>query len=331
MFEMIPEADSGLFCSDATLKSCELVILPVPMDASTSYGKGTSHAPEAIRLASHQLDFFELERRRVLSDSIFMAPSRDSWIQLNKTLTAHTERYRKSPSESLRAQINTLSHSLHMELEQTTLDLLSTGKKVGLLGGDHSSPLGFLKAIDSKHSAFGVLHIDAHHDLRDSYEGFADSHASIMHRVLSQCPHLKHLVSVGIRDFSMEEFQYTQRDTRIRTFYDNDLKNHLLSGKTWRDLCDEILEALPDKVYISLDIDGLDPGCCPHTGTPVPGGLSFHEVRYLLNLLGKSGKEIIGFDLCEVSPDTRNPENTWDANVGARVLHMLCSIMLQDN
>jgi agmatinase len=329
MYEMIPDAKSSLFCSDASLNNCELVILPVPVDASASYGQGASRAPEAIRLASHQLDFFELEQRSIVSDSIFMMPVKSSWVQLNKVLTAQTGRYRLEPSEALRSQINALSQNLHKELKQSALDLLSEGRKIGLLGGDHSAPLGFIQAIDSLHPTFGILHIDAHHDLRESYEGFTDSHASIMHRVLSQCPHLKNLVSVGIRDFSMEEFQYAQRDPRIRTLYDNDLKNQLFSGDSWQNICGGIIESLPDKVYISLDIDGLTPVCCPHTGTPVPGGLSFHEVRYLLNQLRQSGKDIIGFDLCEVAPDMQNPEDTWDANVGARVLHMLCSVILQ--
>jgi agmatinase len=100
-----------------------------------------------------------------------------------------------------------------------------------------------------------------------------------------------------------------------------ELKRNSFEGKTWKRQCEEIIATLPQNIYISFDIDGLSPDLCPNTGTPVPGGFSFREMDYLLNMLATSNRRIIGFDLCEVSP---GKESDWDANVGARVLFKLC-------
>ena len=134
---------------------------------------------------------------------------------------------------------------------------------------------------------------------------------------LTGWPLLKALVQVGIRDLSDEEFQLTQHDARIKSFFDWELNEARFLGKSWDDQCQEIINALTENVYISFDIDGLRPELCPNTGTPVPGGFSLDEVAYLLFKVVDSGKKIIGFDLNEVAP---GPSGDWDANVGARAL-----------
>jgi agmatinase len=108
---------------------------------------------------------------------------------------------------------------------------------------------------------------------------------------------------------------------RVITFYDEDIKDSLFHGKTWDTLCDEIIGQLPKNVYISFDIDGLDPKLCPATGTPVAGGLEFYQALHLIKKLVLAERKIIGFDLCEVSPG----HNDWDANVGARILYQLAN------
>jgi agmatinase len=142
----------------------------------------------------------------------------------------------------------------------------------------------------------------------------------VMYNVL-KIPSVKKLVQVGIRDFCEEEYQLIQRGGgRIHTFFDDQLRARQDEGMLWPALAKEIVGSLPDKVYISVDIDGLDPRFCPHTGTPVPGGLDFHQVVTLINAVALSGRSIIGFDLNEVTP---GPDD-WDANVGARLLWQLC-------
>jgi agmatinase len=110
---------------------------------------------------------------------------------------------------------------------------------------------------------------------------------------------------------------------RIKTFYDWKLREDQYMGMSWTTICNQIIAELPSHVYISFDIDGLDPKLCPNTGTPVAGGLELQQAFYLLSKLVDSGKTIIGFDLCEVTPG----QDEWDGNVGARVLYKLCNLM----
>ena len=199
---------------------------------------------------------------------------------------------------------------------------------MGLLGGDHSTPLGFYKAIAEKHGSFGILQIDAHCDLREAYEHLKYSHASIMYNALEEVPEVIKLVQVGTRDYAPIELEYiNDSNGRITTFFDKDLKERQYEGETWKSIVDEIVSKLPQKVYISFDIDGLDPKLCPNTGTPVQGGFETQQVYYLFRQVLKSGRHLIGFDLNEVGTST----NDWDENVGARVLFKLCNLMIASN
>ena len=181
----------------------------------------------------------------------------------------------------------------------------------------------------------GILHFDAHADMRQAYEGFEHSHASIMYNLISKTD-LTRLVQVGIRDFCAEELNFIQENpVKITTFFDSDIYEQRMNGRTWHEICEQIIKNLPLEVYISFDIDGLDPRFCPHTGTPVPGGLDFQEALYLIKKIARSGRKIVGFDLNEVSPGipgTATDHDTfaeWDANVAARLLYKLCGWLLQ--
>ncbi len=172
-----------------------------------------------------------------------------------------------------------------------------------------------------------MLHVDAHADLRVKYQGFERSHASIMNNVMNATWKPEKLVQVAIRDFSQEEFAMIRERKDISTFFDLYLKRDLFEGKSWSEICAKIVEVLPSHVYVSFDIDGLSPEYCPHTGTPVPGGLTFDQANYLLSAVVHSGRRIVGFDLNEVAPG----EDEWDGNVGARLLYKMCgwSVMSQ--
>ncbi|HPJ53874.1 MAG TPA: arginase family protein, partial [Flavobacteriales bacterium] len=212
---------------------------------------------------------------------------------------------------------------LNDHVEERVGARLDQGKRVGLVGGDHSTPLGFFRAQAKRHDQFGILHLDAHLDLRKAYEGFTHSHASILYNALA-LPQVAKVVSVGIRDFCLEEQQVVDREQgRVQVFHDAELQAQRFAGDTWQAQCDRIIAALPDKVHVTFDIDGLDPTLCPNTGTPVPGGLSFPQATYLLSRLADSGRKVIGFDLVEVSPG----EDEWDGNVGARLLWHLCGVL----
>ena len=183
--------------------------------------------------------------------------------------------------------------------------------------------MGLIRALCDQVSEFAILQIDAHADLRKAYEGFEFSHASIMYNALRN-KGVSQLVQVGVRDYCDEEAELIQEDSRITCYTYQGIKEGQYEGSTWIQQVNKIIDALPDAVYVSYDIDGLDPSLCPGTGTPVPGGFSFEEVDYLLKQLALSGRKIIGFDLCEVSPGDGSGE--WDGNVGARVLYRLCNL-----
>ncbi len=328
-----------------TEEEASLILIPVPWDVTTSYRPGTAQGPQAILDASIQLDFFDFEIPEAWNLGIGSSPMERSSAIARKSaaLRPVAERaiaFQEKNFQSLPdnygekdlardlAQVEQGGEELGRWLEKTCLEYLQAGKATAVVGGDHSVPLGHFRALASKYPDFAILHLDAHADLRKAYEGFRYSHASIMHNAL-QIGNISRIVQIGIRDVCQEEQERVKASQgRIIQFPDLFLQQALLEGRNWADCCRQILETLPSKVYVSFDIDVLEPSLCPHTGTPVPGGLGFAQIRYLLSALRRSGKEIIGFDLCEVAPDPLNPENEWDGNVGARILYMLSNTLL---
>lgn len=317
-----PGLSNTLFGLPFTPETSRLVILPVPWEATVSYHTGTAMGPEAILRASRQLDFFMREIPDAWKLGVSMTEIPESLRASSDTLRILVDRFHanlESP-ELIVQKINEACNNLNIYVRSVATTYLAQGKIVGLIGGDHSTPLGLIRALAEKHERFGILQIDAHADLRKAYEGFQYSHGSIMYNALKSAA-VSRLVQVGIRDFCEAEYQLIQRaGGRIRTFFDDDLKSKLNAGMSWEVICTEIIKELPQKVYISFDIDGLDPRYCPHTGTPVPGGLEFHHAVDLLKAIATSGRTIIGFDLNEVAPGVNDD---WDANVGARLLWQL--------
>ena len=332
MSHVPPSTEAGLFGVEPGAGSDDLVIIGVPWEPSASYGRGTSKTPHAMIAASHQLDFFDLTTRSDVSHRVHMLPVSQYWEAMNARCIALADPIHEGvngpEADKALEEINLTALELENQLQDQVATLLAAGKIVGILGGDHSSPLGALRATFAAFPKAGLLHFDAHHDLRIAYEGFTSSHASIMYNFLDQVKPVGPLVSVGIRDFCVEEFRLARDHGKVHTFYDQDLKKGLFQGATWTDLTQKILEPLPQEVYVSFDIDGLDPSFCPHTGTPVPGGISYDQAVYVLEALVASGRRLIGFDLCEVAPHPHHADQEWDLNVGARLLYKLCTLAL---
>lgn len=315
-----------------------VVLLPVPWEVTVSYRQGTARGPEYIFDASMQVDLYDPDMTDVWKKGFHMLPldknirrKSDYLRQCAQLIISHiVDGGDVSENEQLSEKmivINQGSAMLCNWVQEMTGNLLKEGKKVGLMGGDHSTPLGYIRALGEIHSDFGILQIDAHADLREAYEGFTYSHASIMYNVLKEVPQMKKLVQVGIRDYCDEELvMIRENPDRISTFFDKDIKEQQFEGATWKNICDQIVNELPQKVYISFDIDGLDPKLCPNTGTPVPGGFEMEQVFYLFKKVKESGKEIIGFDLNEVSCGEHNVDCIDDI-VGARVLYKLCNYL----
>ncbi len=311
-----------------TIAEADLVILPIPWDATASYRDGSANAPKAILDASAQLDFniYGLEepwnyKIAMLSIDPEVQRRSEKTRELAKRVIGSLERG-KLPHDADVAEVNQSTSALCANVVRQVKHYRSQGKHVAALGGDHSTPLGLIDALQQEMD-IGILQIDAHMDLRKAYEGFEQSHASIMYNAL-QLSGVSSLTQVGVRDYCEEETSFIAScDKPIHTFFEDQLRAQLFAGQTWKDLVAEIIDTLPHNVYVSFDIDGLSPELCPSTGTPVPGGLRFEEADYLIRQLSLSGKNLIGFDLSEVAPGP----NEWDANVGARVLYRLCCAM----
>ncbi len=331
--------NNNIFGLPFTEEESKVVLLPVPWEVTVSFGAGTSRAPDQIFKASLQIDLFDPDVKDGWKHGFFMKPVDRKILLKSDYLRKEAELYidyiskgedvsaNKFMYKSLK-EINEGSIFLNDWVYQQTKALLDEEKLVGLIGGDHSTPLGFFKAIGEKHGDFGILQIDAHADLRIGYEEFTHSHASIMYNALQEVPQLKRLVQVGIRDYSEHENNYiSENSERIVTFFDKDIKERQFEGDTWKMIVSEIVEKLPAKVYVSFDADGLDPKLCPNTGTPVAGGFEAEQVTYLFKKVIESGRRFVGFDLNEVGVG----EGAVDANIAARLLFKLCNLLIKSN
>jgi len=324
----------GIFGLPFDENTADLIIIPVPWEVTVSYSQGTAQGPEAVLNASYQVDLFQNDIHEAWKLGIYMLPIPEqvadksssfrilarnyiSWLE-SGALEDSSERFVAVPDI-----INKACAEMNDWVYEQVKKYRSMGKMVALLGGDHSIPLGMIKALSEEYESFGVLQIDAHADLRKAYENFEYSHASISYNAL-KLPHISKLVQVGIRDYCQSEAILAKENNRIYTFYDKDIKEDLYEGKAWKVICDDIVEQLPDDVYITVDIDGFDPKLCPNTGTPVAGGFEMEQILYLMKQVVKSGKKIIGFDLVEVAPGPEGDE--WDGNVGARILYRMSNL-----
>lgn len=326
--------NNNIFGLPFTTEESEVVLIPVPWEVTVSYGSGTANGPQAIFEASFQVDLYDAKIKDAWKMGIAMDKIPANIKTKSNQLRKKTEAYislleqGKNPESNKRmktivAEVDKAARELNAHVKKTTGNFLNKNKTVGLIGGDHSTPLGFMQALSEKYSSFGILQIDAHADLRKAYEGFEFSHASIMYNAL-KINAVSKLVQAGIRDYCEEEVDVIKDNpTRITTYFDRDIKRRMFEGDTWKKICDEIVNQLPDKVYLSFDIDGLDPKLCPNTGTPVAGGFEVEQALYLIERVGESGKTIIGFDLNEVSPG----KDEWDANVGARLLYRMALLV----
>jgi agmatinase len=320
---------SGIFGLNTSREDAKIVLVPVPFAATVSYGSGAENGPEAILAASHQVDLYDWHFGRIYEAGIHLLPADPAILAAHgparEAVVAVSEGGDPAAIEANVRTVDAAGALVNASLRKTIAPLLDEDRIVGVIGGDHSIPFAAIAAA-AEQQPLGILHIDAHADLRIAYEGFEWSHASIMHNVLEQCPGVQRLVQVGVRDYSEGELQTIHRhDGRVVTHFDADWHARRFSGVPFDYLVAEVIGVLPDHVWISFDIDGLDPSLCPNTGTPVPGGFSFAEVAHLLARLAASGRRIVGFDLVEVVPG----EDEWDANVAGRLLYKLCGAALR--
>jgi len=324
----VGDVNAGIFGLPFNINESEIILIPVPWEVTVSYGGGTINGPEQIFDASFQVDLYD----PIVNDAWKLGIAMD---EINEDLRDKSETYRPvaeiiidrqcngEPASEISEikDVNKVCAEMNEWVKTRSLHFLKQNKTVGLVGGDHSTPLGMIHALAEHVGDFAILQIDAHADLRVAYEGFEFSHASIMYNALKN-DKVKKLVQVGIRDYCQAEVDIINSSNgRIKTYFDRDIKHQQYKGTTWDAICQSIIADLPQNVYLSFDIDGLDPKLCPGTGTPVAGGFEAEQVIYLLEQVVASGKKIIAFDVNEVGG-----EDEWNANVAARLLYRIANL-----
>lgn len=328
--------NSNIFGLPFNEEEASLVIVPLPWEVTVSYGAGTVNSPQAIFDASKQVDLFDPYIKDAWQIGIFMQPINQKWIEKNNELrnkavqlialiTSGDIGHVHNEMEEHLKLINRGSFEFKEEIKAHVLSLINNNKIIIGLGGDHSTPLGIIEALATKFESFGILQLDAHCDLREAYEGFEYSHASIMYNALKQ-KQISKLVQVGIRDYCEEEMNYINNaEGRVVTFFDRDIKKMQYKGTTIDAIHEKIVAELPENIYLSFDVDALDPKLCPNTGTPVAGGFETEEVLCLIEKIIEKGKKIIAFDLNETGC------NEWDANVSSRLLYRISNMVAKSN
>jgi len=259
--ESVPSNFCGLADDLAAYDPARCVVIPVPFQGTVTCGGGAARGPGAIIDASRNMETFDEE---LLAETTGIG--------------IHTLPEPLLPTDPARAI---------EEVESLVAGVLNDGKLPVVLGGEHSISLGPVRAAAKRHPGLSVLQIDAHADLRDSYRGSKYSHASVGARIKEVCP----LVQVGIRSLSAAEYPVT-RSADVATFFAREWEPRKIP---------EVLEALSDDVYVTIDVDGLDPSVVPGTGTPEPGGLLWKDALLLLREVAEN-RNIAGFDVVELAP-----------------------------
>lgn len=259
----------GLEDAKSHLESSKTVIVPVPYDSTASFRSGSREGPLAIINASRFLELYDEETDQDVSEA-------------GIATLAELEPRVSSPEAMISA------------VYETCLPLLQQGKRTVLLGGEHSVSLGAIKAVAHCSPRLSILQFDAHADLRNSYQDSPFSHACVMRRAMESHP----IEQVGIRSFSREEAAFIN-EKGLKPF-------HALSVLSDRErVLKELLTRLLPEVYITIDLDVLDPSIMPAVGTPEPGGLGWYDLLFLLRHIAQE-KHIVAFDVVELSPQPGN-------------------------
>ena len=282
----LPSNFGGLEDEHSALSGAQAVVLPVPYDFTTTYQGGTRQGPDAILAASRNMELWDEEIGAIYKSGIHTLPALEP------------------AAEGPAAMVDRVERAVEWILDQ--------GKVPAILGGEHSITTGSVRAAARKHRGLSVLQIDAHADMRDEYLGTPYSHACVMRRVREIVP----AASVGIRSLSEEEAGTLERNPQpiwsVRQF-------RALKGR-W----DPILSALTDHVFVTFDLDGLDPSVLPATGTPEPGGLDWYEAVDLLRAVSERSR-IVGFDVVELSPLAGHVASDF---LAARLVYRLIGLAL---
>jgi agmatinase len=279
---LIPHNFLALPPEQSSLETAKIALIPVPYDSTTSFRSGSRDGPEAMITASYGLEDYDFELELDVSE-------------IGIHTTGAIEPHMAGPGP------------MTLRIKDVVTTYLDIGKTVGLLGGEHSITIGSVQAHVEAYPSLSVLYLDAHADLRDEYMGTPFGHASAARRAYECCP----IALAGIRSLCQEEHDFI-RSNDIPVWYwrpdSSDNYSDIASGNS----LESVLDGLSDTVYVSVDLDVLDPALMPAVGTPEPGGLAWHQ---LVSILGKvaESRRIVGFDVCELAPADGPPACSYTA------------------
>lgn len=265
----------------AQLETAKVVLIPVPYDGTSTWGKGADKGPKAFLEASENMEMYDIE-------------------------TA-TEVYQQGIHLTAPLAENSSPQAVVNEVHRITKDFIKRNKFVTLIGGEHSVSIGSIRAFNECFDNLTVLHLDAHADLRESYNGTKYNHACAVH----EASQTTNLVQVGIRSMDAIEKTFMEEE---RTFFAHDM----VRDEYWMD---KVVEACTDNVFITFDLDALDPSIMPSTGTPEPGGLLWYETLEFLKQVFEE-KNVVGFDIMELCP---NENDTSSDFLAAKLYYKMLS------
>lgn len=310
----------GLFGLGCAVDEALFVGVPAPYAATVSSRQGTVDGPRALWEASCQLDFADPRHGEPWRAGFSQVDEPVAMREMSARVGGLVARQRGGAGE-LAEEIDAAGREVWAWLDDVVSGLLEASRVPLVAGGEHAVSYGAIRAA-ARRAPLGVLQIDAHCDLRDAYEGLRTSHASVMRRVLEEHG-VERLVQVGVRELAGEELATVRREgERVHLVTDAAIADDRLRGRPFAETVGEALAPLPERVWVSFDVDGLDPSLCPGTGTPVPGGLTWREAEFLIVALGESGRTIVGVDVVEIGPEY------WDGYVAAKVAYALAGAAL---
>ncbi|MEZ4453199.1 MAG: arginase family protein [Nannocystaceae bacterium] len=333
---MEPDTQSAprLFGRACAPADAQLHLLAVPWDA-TSPRPGAGRAPAAIREASQRIETFDHQTGLPHLGALAMIDPPPALAELaaaarESATTIHAAVARGQTIDPADVElVERAASAVHEWVGRQSAATIAADKALAIVGGDHSAPLAAIEALARRVPGLGVLHLGGHADLRRPSGPFTRTSHSLIHDLAIACPGVSRIVQVGVRDLAADEAAMIRGSQgRILTFFDADLQERVLAGEPWRTIVASLLAPLPRHVHVSLTIDALTPEHGPQSARRAPGGLSWAHLLSLLAALVASGRTLLGFDLCEVTP-ARDPADTWDASVAARLLARLCALQLR--
>ncbi len=329
--------NGGYYFRDAvSTDDADVVLVSVPWAVTSANGSGAAYAPDAIIDASTKVGLYDvlsgvsIDGRVATAEVNYDIQESSQYLGGDAAkIVDHVEDGGVLSGDYFTRKINRINDGFRLMNSSVCAQVwhfANKGKRVGVIGGDHSVSFGAVKAMSELHPDLGVLVFDAHCDLRQSGNVFDYSHLSVVRNMLEEIPQLKKVVCVGVRDLSAADVDTAAQYPRLTMCYAEQMKAAYYGGKSWREICNSIVEQLPQHVYISFDIDALSPEHCPHTKSSVAGGLLFDEAMAMIMAVVESGREIVGFDITEIVPEI---ESSIDASVGARLLVKLSAAAIK--